>query len=178
MNHTIFSTALPSELPNCTKLDSLEQTIMTPLTLVYSNSSGLVWILSSIMWAVTQHKIVLYLTAPFADIQWNFETKRYEPRTRELASLSLSDGGRDIFLYASCCLLYLVMYSDFVNCGIPLGSPPPLQAIIICLIPITLPHRFYVEWPVLSKGFLLSWAQIWLQSLSMAVAGMVVPFPS
>ncbi|PTB66210.1 hypothetical protein BBK36DRAFT_1099342, partial [Trichoderma citrinoviride] len=140
--------------------------------LVCSGSVGLIWMVSSLMWAAMQRKILLHLTAPWAGMGWNLESRRYESRIRGLASLFEDEILRDIASYAWYCLLHLVMYLDFVKSDIPLGSPTQ-QAIIICLIPVAIPYRFYLEWPVLTKGLILWWAQIWLRHIFWSFSGMI-----
>jgi hypothetical protein len=163
-NNTTLSTVVP--VPNFTGLEDLKHDIMAILSLISSGSVDFLLLVSSIMWARIQHKIVLYLTAALAGMQWNPESHRYEPPSRHLTDDS------DCTDYLLCCLLYLSMYFGFVKSEIPVGSPP-IQAIIISLIPLIIPYKFYFKWPVVSKGFLLCWAQIWLQDIHIWLTCMI-----
>ncbi|PTB75610.1 hypothetical protein M440DRAFT_1356972 [Trichoderma longibrachiatum ATCC 18648] len=127
------------------------------------------------MWAAVQHRIALHLTAPFrglSESQRKSTSNRCDLQTRELATPPLIHLDKGIFFYASCCLLHLVLYFDFVKCDTPLGSQPP-EAFYICLMLLFLPHRLYAEWPITSKAFLVSWAHIWSRSRNVAYAGFV-----
>ncbi|KAL7810579.1 hypothetical protein V8C26DRAFT_233738 [Trichoderma gracile] len=175
MNHTTLDTASPCELPQTTNLSIFKQVIAILLNLVYSDSVGLVWIVSNIMWAVVEHRIALHLTAPLTRwLLWESPSKRYEPRTRDLSRFSLGDLGQDIFFYASCYLLHLVLYFEFVKCDTPLGGSQPPDAFIICLMPVVIiPHKLCAEWPTVSKGFIVSWAHIRSRNIYLASAGPV-----
>ncbi|EGR45736.1 uncharacterized protein TRIREDRAFT_110733 [Trichoderma reesei QM6a] len=173
MNHTLLDTASPCELPQSLELSIFTQVIASLLNLIYSDSAGLVWIVSNIMWAVVEHRIALHLTAPLSTWIWEHTSERYEPRTQDLSSPSLGDLGEDIIFYASCCLLHLVLYFDFVKCDTPLGSHPP-DAFINCLMLVfIIPHNLYADWPIVSMVFIVSWAHIWSRNIYLAVAGIV-----
>ncbi|ETS01841.1 hypothetical protein M419DRAFT_80174 [Trichoderma reesei RUT C-30] len=175
MNHTLLDTASPCELPQSLELSIFTQVIASLLNLIYSDSAGLVWIVSNIMWAVVEHRIALHLTAPLSTWIWEHTSERYEPRTQDLSSPSLGDLGEDIIFYASCCLLHLVLYFDFVKCDTPLGSHPP-DAFINCLMLVfIIPHNLYADWPIVSMVFIVSWAHIWSRNIYLAVAGMISP---
>lgn len=177
MNYTTSDTVSPCEVPQCTESGIFKQVITILLNLVHADSAALVWIVSNIMWAAVQHRIALHLTAPFRGLgesQRKSASNSCDLQTRELATPPLIHLDKGIFFYASCCLLHLVLYFDFVKCDTPLGSQPP-EAFFICLMLLLLPHRLYAEWPITSKAFLVSWAHIWSRSINMAYAGMIPP---
>lgn len=143
------------------------------LSLVYSGATHALLFASTIMWAGIQRKIILHLTAALARMCRKFHTQKYEPwngSSTEVDQSEISEGASYLSLY---WLLHLSMYFSFVKSGSSIESQS-IQAIIISLIPIVIPYKLYLKWPVISRGILMCWAQIWLQDIHIWLIGTMV----
>lgn len=174
MTNCTVDVDFPPGLQDDAGFEHVWHAIAVILGLVYAGSMDVLLIVSSIMWAGIQQKIVLHLTATMAFMQWNPESRRYEP-----PEPGFTDDGHDPFdtdngflFYLLCCYLHLSMYIDFVKVEIPIGSPF-IQAVAVGLVPLAIPYWFYAEWPVVSRGFLLCWAQIWLEDTYIWIMSMM-----
>lgn len=144
------------------------------LSLVYSGATHVVLIASTIMWAGIQRKIILHLKAALARMCQKFHPQKYEPSNRSLTEVDQSEISEGALYLSFYWLLHLSMYFSFVKSDSSIGSQS-IQAMIISLVPLVIPYKLYLKWPVISRGFLMCWAQIWLQGIHMWLIGMVSP---
>ncbi|PTB35234.1 hypothetical protein M441DRAFT_153901, partial [Trichoderma asperellum CBS 433.97] len=152
----------------------VNKNIMDMLSLVYSGATHVVLIASTIMWAGIQRKIILHLKAALARMCQKFHPQKYEPSNRSLTEVDQSEISEGALYLSFYWLLHLSMYFSFVKSDSSIGSQS-IQAMIISLVPLVIPYKLYLKWPVISRGFLMCWAQIWLQGIHMWLIGMVSP---
>lgn len=169
------------EFPKPTRFENLEHDTMATLSILLSGLANTLFILSGVMWAAIQRKIVSRLTAPLAEMRRSSQFRQSSSSNRgsisdnrchesnsedgdEIKNESRTRLCRSILLFILSWVLHFSMYCGYVNRSLPIGSPVT-QAIIISSFPLAVPNTFYSKWPVLSTGLLICWGQLWLQDV-------------
>lgn len=151
---------LQRELLNFAHLERLKHDYTATLCYVYYIAVYFPLVVSAIMWAGVQRKLLLQLTP----LTYDSTRSEYRRAIFKLTNLLLL-----VYL-----LLYLSMYFSFVERDILFGLQS-MQAIIF-YIPLLIPRTFYFNWPIMSRGFLMFWAQVWLQDIHLWLLGMISRF--
>ncbi|PTB66209.1 hypothetical protein BBK36DRAFT_1159258 [Trichoderma citrinoviride] len=155
--------SLPLELSNNYLLDNLKQDIESLLSHVKSASWEFLVLVTIILWAGIQRRLLVHLTATLSRRRWNDVTRGYEDPTIWYSEHDYrpSERGREDSEYLHCILLYVSMYIGFFDAaGVP--AKTLLTGLAISSVPLFLPFRFYLEWPLVSKTLLMWWAKVTL----------------
>ncbi|OTA01016.1 hypothetical protein A9Z42_0013220 [Trichoderma parareesei] len=151
-------------IPTNYSLDNLKHEFTILLYRVGSVSFELLAFVISVLWAGMQRRLLLHLTAILSGIQWNDAATRYEDpdswfREHDYRLSRNSHRSRERLIYI---MLYLSMYINFLALGASVSTETFLVRLAIASVPLVLPFRFYLEWPLASKLVLMWWAKITL----------------
>ncbi|KAK1242342.1 hypothetical protein MKX07_000328, partial [Trichoderma sp. CBMAI-0711] len=166
-------------IPTNYSLDNLKHEFTILLYRVGSVSFELLAFVISVLWAGMQRRLLLHLTAILSGIQWNDAATRYEDpdswfREHDYRLSRNSHRSRERLIYI---MLYLSMYINFLALGASVSTETFLVRLAIASVPLVLPFRFYLEWPLASKLVLMWWAKITLaETLSWVNSALYLAF--
>lgn len=155
--------------------DFFEQGIAASTTSLQYRFSSLLFFIVSLLWTRIQYKIILILTRLRERIiyLWTQRNRGRGTQSKSRDGDTVQDEREtwgDIFILVFFIgLMHLVMYPVYFESDQTLSLRlRGAGQILICLVPLLLPRSFYLEWPTLSKFFIMLWGKLWVPDVNMA----------